>query len=444
MDVPLIISTFGALLVSFLPVFTRPSQRTFLTLASAWVMAAGPRTVTNLIRAAASTARKSHDAYQYFFSNASWCMDRLWKILLRLIVATLAPEASVWLVGDDTLLHHSGRRIFGAGVFRDAVRSTRKVVAYAFGHNWVLLCVVVRVPFLTTVHLALPVLARLRPKAPKKARKAAREPTTVDLLAEMVRKVADWLPDRCFVLVADGAYACLAGRLPSNVVLISRMRKDAALFGPRPPRTGKAGRPRNKGRRLPTPARVAARRRTRWTRARLVLYGEEVDRLVHCFDALWYEVSPDRPVRVVCVRDPSGKGEDTFLFTTDLAMTPEEIITGYTARWSIEVTFRESKQSMGVDGPQARREEAVRRQAPFGFFMLSLVKLWYLTRGHRLTREHGKVEPWYAHKQGASYADMLAVLRRASWNAAIPRKSGLERRHAEILGALIASASRAA
>jgi hypothetical protein len=443
-DLSLVVSSFRDLLLNFLPVFNVPSQSTFLTLAASWAMTVGPRTVTNLIRTAGGEAVKSHDAYQYFFSRARWAMDELWHRLFLIIVSTLVPDGVIRLAGDDTLLHHGGRHIFGVGAFRDAVRSTKKRVAYSFGHNWVLLCVVVRLPLLTETYLALPVLARLRPKAKKCGKGKGTDPTTVDLMAEMLGTVARWAPQRHLEFLGDGAYACLAGRLPENVRIVSRLRKDAALYAPALPRkTGQVGRPRTKGKRLPTPEKIANSARAVWQETTLKLYGKEVSRLLSSFTAIWYEVLPDRPIKVVCVRDPAGEASDEFFFSTDLDLEDNEIVLAYAARWSIEVTNRNSKQFIGIEGPQARCEPAVRRQASFGWWIMSLVMVWYLTKGYDLSREHGMPEPWYEHKEGVSFADMLAVLRRASWRHWINHRSGLEPRHAEILKPLIWCASRA-
>lgn len=446
MDVLLVVSSFREMLLSFLPTFTAPSQATFLTLAASWVMATGPRTVTNLIRTAGMEAIKSHDAYQYFFSRARWAMDDLWRGLF-LTIMTLVPEGTVRLVGDDTLLHHGGRRIFGAGAFRDAVRSTRKQVAYSFGHNWVLLCVVLRVPLLSETYLALPILARLRPKSKRRGKGKAEGMTTVDLMVEMLHTVAQWAPERRFEFLGDGAYACLAGSLPVNVQLVSRLRKDAALYAAAPLRQkGQVGRPRKKGKRLPTPERIVNDKRTVWREVTINLYGKDVIRLLSSFTAIWYEVRRDQPIKVVCVHDPSGEADeadDEFFFSTDIDLADDQIVLAYAARWSIEVTNRNSKQLIGIEGPQARSEMAVRRQAPFAWWIMSLVMVWYLTKGYDLSREHGVPDPWYEHKEGVSFADMLAVLRRASWRHWINHRSGLERRHAEILQPLIWCASRA-
>jgi len=442
------VSTFQRLFLNFLPCFTQPSGESFLALAAAWALAVGPRTVTNLVRTMGPRASKSHDAYQYFFSDAVWLMDEVWEILFNLIlISGLIPhDATIEVAGDDTLVHHSGRKIFGVGMFRDAVRSTKKHVAYASGHNWVILCLVVRVPFCSNVFVSLPVCARLRPKlakvkGQKKPKKAPKAKTTVDLLSEMVARVASWAPQRRFRLVADGAYASL----PENVTLISRLRKDAALYGPPPARRKKKpGRPRKKGKRLPTPAQRAKSSRLSWRKTRPVLYGERVERPLHSYTAYWYEVCPDAPILIVIVRDPSGKHDDEFFFSTDLSLSPRTVIEGYGHRWSQEVTHREAKQQMGIDDPQARVQPAVERQAPFCLLLLSLVKVWYLTVGHRGDKLLAWRDAWYAHKAGVSFSDMLAALRFSSWRLWFSGKLGLEPKHRKILGPLLRTLARGA
>jgi DDE superfamily endonuclease len=447
-----IIASFAELLVPFAGCFTAPSQASFLTLASAWVLACGPRTVTNLIRTAGALAKKSHDAYQYFFSGAVWDMDALWKVLLGMLLA-LVPEGTVRIAGDDTLLHHGGRLIFGAGWFRDAVRSKGTEVAYSRGHNWVILCLVVRMPLLTDVHLALPICARLRPKTKEPSGKAAKKkdkktqaegPTLVDLMQQMLALVATWAATRQFELLVDAAYASLAGRLPQNVRMLSRLRSNAALYGPAPPRTGKPGRPADKGKRLPTPAKIALDPRTQWTPLELTLYGERTERLVHVFDALWYEVCGKRLVRIVCVRDPDAQRPDAFFFSTDRTLGAQDILEGYSARWCIEPMIREAKQSLGIEGPQAQLRAAVQRQAPFAWFMLSLVKLWYLTRGHAVDSNWDQRDPWYFHKYNVAFDDMLACLRSTTWTERISSISAPQLDLQEILKPLIWQASRAA
>lgn len=135
----------------------------------------------------------------------------------------------------------------------------------------------------------------------------------------MITEIAGRLPERSFHLCADGAYATLAGAGLPRTQLTSRMRRDAALFEPPPPRTGRRGRPRMKGDRLPTPAQLSDTVAQRaWNTVQVNVRGKTVQRLVHTRDILWYKVNKQDLVRLVIVRDPDGVQPDDYFFTTDL------------------------------------------------------------------------------------------------------------------------------
>ncbi len=406
-----------------------PNVSSFMVLTLGWIVCHGRRTLSAVIRAAGPFANKSHDAYQNFFSKAKWDMDSLWKALFLLIVATFVKKnAVIWIAGDDTLAKHRGPKIWGAGLYRDAVRSSRQHIAYAWGLNWVVLVMVVKVHLLNKEHLiALPILARLNVKQKRERQKtkrkskgkgAQKKKTTVSLMAEMLKTVASWMPEAKFLFSGDGAYACLAGELPENVTLVSRMRCDAALYAlpPKKRRKGKPGRPPVKGKRLPTPKDIAQKApKKTWRTVKLDLYGETVERLVYEFTALWYEVRPQHPVRVVCVRDPKGKLQDEFFFTTNLNMTAIDILLCYAARWSIEVVFRECKQYLGMNDPQARTQNAVLRMTPYCLWLNALIKFWFLTQSPIYQEQAIHKDPWYPHKSTISFQDMLAALRAHFW-----------------------------
>ena len=137
--------------------------------------------------------------------------------------------------------------------------------------------------------------------------------------------------------------------LPRTVVT-SRLRRDAALYEPAPPRTGKRGRPRTKGARLPTPPELAAAA-TDWVEVDIDQRGTTVTRRVWHRDVLWYRACPRRLVRLVVVRDPTGAQPDHFFVTSAPAADPATIASGYTGRWSIEVTNRDAKQALGGEVP---------------------------------------------------------------------------------------------
>src|SRR5205823_2495803 len=208
-------------------------------------------------------------------------------------------------------LHRPGRKVEGAGIWRDAVRSTAKVVVFARGLNLVVLAVRIDPPW-GGMPIALPVGVALHRKD---------GPTLPELAASLVRRLAERLPDRSFVLCADGAYATLAGQHLPRTTVISPMRRDAAIYDAPPPRSGKKGRPRKKGARLPTPPELVARlTKADWTTADIDWRGRTEARLIWAHSVFWYWVCPQATVLLVVVRDPKGVEPDDYFFATDLAM----------------------------------------------------------------------------------------------------------------------------
>ena len=235
---------WDALLRACAAVFTRPSWALFWTLVSAWVLCPGRRTVTRMIGVADPEGAHAHDAYHRFLRAGVWTMAELWEALVRLLVPRLVPTGVLHVDVDDTLFHKAGRKIAGAGTFRDPIRSTARKVVYALGLNVVVLTLRFTPPW-GGEPLGLPVNVCLYRKG---------GPSHLELAAAMLRALAGWLPDRLFALTGDGAYAALAGMDLPRTHVTSRMRRDAALYLPPPLRKrGQRGRPRKRGRRLPSP-----------------------------------------------------------------------------------------------------------------------------------------------------------------------------------------------
>ena len=179
--------------------------------------------------------------------------------------------------------------------------------------------------------------------------------------------VAAWAGGRAVYAVGDSAYArqALPGRRPATVHVISRLRLDAALWTrPRRRLPGQTGRPRKRGTRVPAPQALAATWR-RWRLLPVTLYGRAVTPQVFALTALWYAALPEHPVRIVVVRDPTGRRQDEAFFCTDTGAAEAFILEGYARRWTLEVTFHESKQWLGLADPQTQVARAVRRTAPF-------------------------------------------------------------------------------
>lgn len=229
------IATWNAVLSCASGVFSRPSFGLFSDLASAWVLCPARRTVTGMIGLVDPATLRAHDAYHRFIRAGAWSMAACWKALARLSVATLCPKGRIGLDVDDTLFHKSGRKVDGAGSFRDAVRSTGKWVVYANGLNLVVVTLRV-VPPWGGEPLGLPVNVRLFRKATL---------THNELVIEMMAELATWLPGRDFVLCGDGAYASLAGAGLARTTSCRGCDGTPLSMTPRRPAPGDgAGRPR--------------------------------------------------------------------------------------------------------------------------------------------------------------------------------------------------------
>jgi hypothetical protein len=218
--------------------------------------------------------------------------------------------------------------------------------------------------------------------------------------------------------VADGAYATLAGAGLERTAVVSRMRRDAALYLAAPPKTGQRGRPRTRGKRLCTPkVRSTRLRRTDFTTTVCEFRGHEVDKLVWSTDVLWHRVSPTALVRLVIVRDPLGHEPDDYFFTTDLTMSAVEVVSIYAGRWGIEIAYRDVKQIVRGHQPQSWKDHGPERAAGLSFWLYSAVWVWYLDVCGK--RPRSAVTPWFTTKSTPSFADALAELRRTLWHERI-------------------------
>ncbi|WP_347351363.1 transposase [Intrasporangium sp.] len=414
--------------------FTAPSFAIFTDLLTGWVCAPGRRTIIAMITGADPAGRRAHDAYHRFVRDGAWSMSWLWQVLTVHLVGRLVPTGVDELACDDTLFHHEGRHVEGAGTFRDAVRSTAKRVVYERGLNLVVITLQVRPPW-GGCPIAVPVNARVHRKKDTT--------TTIGHAEAMLRQIAGWLPNRELHLCADGAYATLARDLPSGVQLTCRMRRDAALYQAAPPRTGKRGRPRTKGDRLPTPAQLSKTLPARvFTGEQVDVRGATVTTLVHVTDVLWYAVNKTSLVRLVIVRDPDGKQPDDYFFTTDLHAAAASIITRYAARWAIEVCFRDTKQDLGAQNPQSWKRRGPERAAALSLWLHAATWCWYLC-----AHPDGRTwtpRPWYRHKATPSFLDALAALRKALWSQRITAMSRSEPDNTKITEAILDTLAYAA
>ncbi len=402
-----LVTSFLVMLQPLAWAMTSPTFSNLTTILAGWAFAPR-RTVTGMLLAAGAVGQKHHSAFHRLFAQAQWSLDRLGLAVFGLIEPYLTGD-SIFLAIDDTLARKRGLKVFGVGMHHDPLLSTRKTALMNWGHSWVVLGVVVRFKHWPERAFCLPILFRLYLNKKSAQRDRRKYRTRPELAVEMLRIVCRHRENRRFHVLADSAYGgqSVLGELPQNCDLTSRLLMNARLYDAPPERKpGCKGRPRKRGALLPTPEAMLAGRARRVT---LDIYGRHDEvRLCDC-QARVYS-APARPLRVVAVEPLLGGRPRQAFYSTCSQADAEQVLSWYAMRWSLEVTFHDSKQSLGFEEPQGWTRRAVERTAPMAMLLYSLIVLWFAEEGHHHYRAFKR--PWYTTKAHASFADMLATLRR--------------------------------
>ena len=408
-------------LAAFAPLFSRRVWGHAQVLLAGAILAPAQRTVAAALRVMGLAHGTQFHRYHRVLSRARWSSPAASRVLLRLLVAAFAPAGPLVVGVDETLERRRGKKIAPEGIYRDAVRSSREHFAKASGLRWVCLMLLVPIPWAGRVW-ALPFLTALAPSERYDRERGRRHKKLTDWARQLLLLVRRWWPDRPLVAVADGTYAALellaaCRALPNPITVVTRLRLDAALYEPAPPRRpGQTGRPRRKGKRLPTLAAVAADPATAWTEVTVARwYGAgECAVEVASGTAVWYHAGlPPVPLRWVLIRDPRGQFATQALLCTALAATPERVLGWFVQRWQLEVTFAEVRRHLGVETQRQWSEAAIRRTTPA---LLGLFSLVTLLAHRQMTDPAGRVRraAWY-RKDRPTFADALALVRRQLW-----------------------------
>jgi Transposase DDE domain len=282
--------------------------------------------------------------------------------------------------------------------------------------------------------VCLPILCRLYLNKKAAARHRRIHRTRPELAIQLLHVVCTAHPNRRFHAVADSTYGgqSVLKHLPSNCDLTSRLALDARLYEPAPRRMpDKPGRPRKRGRRLPAPQGMLD---TRCHHLTLALYGRRERARITSTTARVH-AAPDRALGVVAIEPlRGGRPMQAFYATVDDA-TPQQVVAWYAARWSIEVTFHDTKQHLGFAQPQGWTRQAAERTAPTAMLLYSLIVVWFAQVGHHQYR--APYRPWYPHKLHAAFADMLATLRVQSVRDQFLQTPRQGRRNQKLCNALI-------
>jgi hypothetical protein len=359
--------------------------------------------------------------YHRVLNRAVWSSRQASRILFNLLVATFAADGVIVMGLDDTLERRWGKRIGARGIYRDPVRSSHEHFVKTSGLRWLSLMLLVPIPWAERIW-ALPFLTVLAPSERYHQTQGRRHKALTDWARQMLVQVRRWLGNRPMVVVADSSFAALdflasVSHLPNPVHVVTRLRLDAALYEPAPPRDAHTiGRPRKVGPRLPTLKTRLEESTTPWQSLTLEgWYGHQTYTLAWVSQtAVWYHTGlPPVPIRWVLVRDPLGQLEPQAFLCTDLEATPTQILLWFRQRWQVEVTFQEVRAHLGVETQRQWTDLAILRTTPALLALFSLVVL-FTQRLHPQFTFPLPQTAWY-RKQRPTFADALAFVRRYLW-----------------------------
>ena len=387
------------------------------------ILAPGKRTVASALRAVGLDKEKRFCRYHRVLSRASCSTREASRLLLGLLVEAFIPDGPLVVGVDETLERRQGKKIAAKGIYRDPVGSSHSQVVKTSALRWVCLTLLAEIPWASRVW-ALPFLSALAPSERYAKERGKRHKKLTEWAWQLLLQVRRWQPQREIVAVADGGYSSLelldrCRRLSKPITFITRLRLDAALYKPAPPRyPGQIGRPRLKGERLPNLCVVAEDSSTGWKPIMVANWYGKQKRTIEIVSktAVWYSTGlPAVPLRWVLIRDPQEEFQPQALLCTDLAAEPEQIISWFVRRWQMESTFQEVRQRLGFETQRHWSELAIRRTAPALLGLFSVITL--LAHRHKAKKGENIVvrrAAWY-EKSHPTFSDALALVRKELW-----------------------------
>jgi len=419
---------FLILIIGFQPLFSKTVFEHATVLLVGAILAPGARTVTNCLRMMGLDLDPHYQNYHRVLNRAKWSARQASQHLLVLLVDRFVPEGPLVFGLDDTLERRRGSKIEAKGIYRDPVRSSKGHFVKASGLRWLSMMLLCELPWACSIW-ALPFLTVLCPSQRYNQEQGRGHKKLTDWARQMILQTSRWLPDRALIIVCDSSFAAIAflASVSDKATVITRLRLDAALYGPAPPRrAGQVGRPRKKGQKLPKLEARLHDRTTKWTRVVVShWYGRSSYALeVATGEALWYHCGmPPVALRWVLVRDPKGKLDPKGFLSTDLDLGALEILSFFVRRWRVEVTFEEVRRHLGVETQRQWSALAIARTTPCLLGLFSLVTLMAdeLQRGPGLSVRQAV---WY-QKTAPTFSDALAGVRLRLWHQLYFSMSGL-------------------
>ena len=408
-----------SVLAAFAPIFTRPTWKNINTLFIGAILCRGARRITSILRVMGLSEVKNFSKYHRVLSRAKWDGLAASKIIFGLLIKLLPHDWPIIIAVDETLERRRGKKIKAKGAYRDAVASSQSRVVICFGLKWECMTLIVPLPWCKRPW-ALPFMVILSPS--KKSDEAAgkRHKTSIDWTIQMVLCVSRWLNCAPWILVGDGAYACMAlakSCVKSGAALVSRLRLDAQLYKfPDAAPAGQRGRKRVKGKRIRLKELLTDSSQV-WQTLTVKWYGGE-QRSIDCltFECLWYHAGElPLKLRIVLVRTPGGKNEAETFFSTNVANSPTQIIEWFVLRWNIEVTFEETRAHLGIETQRQWSDQAIARSTPLLMALFSILVLIAIKMHATKKLVVQETTSWYDKKGELTLADIVIIIRKSVW-----------------------------
>jgi hypothetical protein len=434
---------FARLMIIFAPLFSKRVWQHVQVLVVGAILAPGKRTITAALRVMGLAHAQSFQQDHRVLNRAVWSSLDGSRLLLLLLVRLLAPMGPLVMGLDDTLERRRGAKIHAKGIDRAPVRSSHSQLVNASGLRWLSRMLLVPIPWAQRVW-ALPFMTVLAPSERYPQERRQRHKQLTAWARPMLLVVRRWGPERPLGLVTDSSVAVMTllwqlSRVVHPLCGITRLRLDAALYAPAPPRQPRqTGRPRMKGTRLPTLSQVLAQATTPWSTVTVRSWYGELERVVELTSAtaVWsHSGMRPRPMRWVLGRDPQGQFEPQAVRCTDLTVEPMQILAWFVRRWRLEVTWQEARAHLGLETPRPWNGLAIARTTPA---LLGLFALVTLLAGP-LTQEHTRPvrQAVWSRTPLPTFADAIAIVRRHLWTSTHFSMSPAKTAMVEIPGALL-------
>jgi hypothetical protein len=317
---------FAAFMIAFQPLFSKRVFEHATILLIGAILAPGARTVSNCLRMTGLDLDPHYQNYHRVLNRAQWSPRRASQRLLTMLIERFVPAGPLVFGLDDTIERRRGAKIEAKGIYRDAVRSSKGHFVKASGLRWLSLMLLCQVPWASSIW-ALPFFTVLAPSQRYNQAQGRRHKKLTDWARQMILQTSRWLPDRAIIIVCDSSFAALEflASVSDKARVITRLRLDAALYAPAPPRLpGQVGRPRKKGKKLPKLEARLSHKKTKWTPLLVShWYGRSSYAVeVATGTAVWYHSGmPPVAIRWVLVRDPLGKLDAKGFLSTDLGLS---------------------------------------------------------------------------------------------------------------------------